>query len=166
MLRRFAALAASLAAATAFAQLVTDPEWKEAAVPPPPALRTEGLVAVDVGSSALRFGIDPDSVAVGPDRVVRFVIVAKSSTGAMNAMYEGVLCDRDEYRMYARHTGQSWQPVEMDWKSLKEGAGALHARAAARAGLCLGHSPSGTPDQIVRNLRSGYDTRFGGSGAP
>jgi hypothetical protein len=136
----------------------SDPEWNEVEVPPPPALRTDGLVAIDVGSSSLKFGVDPASVAVGKDRVVRYVIVATSSSGAVNAMYEGILCDRDEYRVYARHTGQAWHVAQSEWKSVKDGVEAVHVRAVARAG--------GTADQIVANLRSPQDRKFGASRAP
>jgi hypothetical protein len=168
MRRRAVALAATLAAAAALAQpAADDPEWKEAEAPPPPALRTEGLVPIDVGSSALQFGVDPASVAVGKDRVVRYVIVAKSRTGAVNGMYEGIFCDRDEYRVYARYApGQGWHSVDTEWKSVKEGFEAVHVRAVARAGACLGHAPSGTADQVVRNLRSPQDRKFGASSAP
>lgn len=141
-------------------------DWKEVEAPPPPALRTEGLIPVEIGTkSALDYGVDPASVSVGKDGVVRYVIVAKSRSGAMNAFYEGLFCERDEYRVYARYAnGQGWRPVESDeWKSVKDGFEANHVRAVARAGACLGHSPSGTADQVVRNLRSPSDTRFGGS---
>jgi hypothetical protein len=97
-------------------------EWKEVEVPPPPALRTSGLVSVEVnGGSELRYGVDPHSIAVGKDGVVRYVIVASSRSGAINALYEGVRCDRGEYRVYARSSGQGWRPAETEWKSLFEG---------------------------------------------
>jgi hypothetical protein len=168
MRRELILLGAALASAAALAQpAADDPDWKEAQVPPPPALRTEGLVPVEIGSSALRFGVDPASVSVGKDRIVRYVIVATSSSGAVNAMYEGIRCDRDEYRVYARHSpGQGWRMVDTEWKSVKEGVEAVHVRAVARAGACLGHSPSGTADVVVRNLRSPNDRKFGASGAP
>jgi hypothetical protein len=145
----------------------TDPEWSESeAPPPPPALRTEGLVPVEVGSAALRFGVDPASVTVGKDRIVRYVIVATSPSGTVNAIYEGIRCDRDEYRVYARHTGQGWHPVDTPWKSVKDGLEANHVRAVARAGACMGDAPSGTAKEIVRNLQARPDRRFGGSSAP
>src|SRR3569832_466688 len=96
-----------------------DSDWKEIEVPPPPALRTSGLVEIDVGGgSQFRFGVDPQSVAIGKDKVVRLVVVATSSSGAVNAIYEGLRCDRGEYRVYARSSGQGWRPVETEWKSL------------------------------------------------
>jgi hypothetical protein len=177
MRREWVAAGALVAAVGAWAQQAPDflpgqmgkptqadpADWKEADVPPPPALRTDGLIAIDTGATALRFGIDPASVGVGKDRVVRYVIVAKSASGALNAMYEGLHCERDEYRIYARYVpGEGWRTADGDWKPL-DGIEANHVRAVARSGACLGHAPSGTADQIVRNLRSPQDTRFGGS---
>lgn len=141
--------------------------WTEAEVPAPPALRTSGLVPVDVqGALELRYGVDPASVAVGPDGVVRFVVVASSGSGAVNAMYEGVRCDRGEYRMYARSSGQGWHPANAAWKPIGQGLEARQARAVAEAGACRGHVPNGTATQIVRDLRAPPDRKFGGSGAP
>jgi hypothetical protein len=144
----------------------TDPEWREVEVPPPPPLRSEGLVSVEGGSPALQFGIDPDSVAVGKDNVVRYVIVARSGSGAINAMYEGILCERGEYRVYARHTGAGWHAVQTEWKSLFDGIEARHVRAIARGGACQGRAPNGNAAQIVRDLRAPQDRKFGASGAP
>jgi hypothetical protein len=167
MLREFVALAAACALASAFAQVATDdPDWREAEAPPPPALRTEGLVPVEVGSTGLRFGVDPASVSVGKDRIVRYVIVATSASGAVNAIYEGIRCDRDEYRVYARHSGQGWRSVDAPWKSVKDGFEATHVRAVARAGACMADAPSGTADEIVRNLQARPDRKFGGTSAP
>lgn len=167
MFPRFGALIAALLSCAALAQpLPGDPEWREAEAPPPPALRTQGLVPVELGSSALRFGVDPASVTVGNDRIVRYVIVATSSSGAVNAIYEGIRCDRDEYRIYARHTGQAWQPVDAPWKSVKDGMEANHVRAVARGGACMGDAPSGTAQEIVQNLQARTDRKFGASSAP
>jgi hypothetical protein len=143
-----------------------DPEWAESEAPPPPALRTDGLVTIEVsGGSDLRWAIDPQSVVVGPDRIVRYVVVATTAS-ATNAAYEGINCDRAEYRVYARSGGQGWRPVETAWKSLFEGAEARHVRAIATGGACQGHAPNGSAAQIMRDLRTPHDRKFGGSSAP
>lgn len=146
-----------------------EPQWNEAEseVPPPPALRMSGLVAIDVDSaSALRFAVDPQSVSIGKDGVVRYVFVATSSSGAVNAAYEGLRCDRGEYRVYARSSGQGWRSVDTEWKSLFEGFEARHVRAIAKAGACAGHTPNRSAQQIVQDLRTPFDRKFGGSSAP
>lgn len=159
-MRREFVLAALVAAGPACAQVFG--EWDEGDVPPPPALRTEGLVTVDIGGSDLRFGIDPASISVGKDQVVRFVFVARSRSGTVNAFYEGVHCSRATYRLYARHSPtQGWRPVEADWKPLNEGLEGRYAFQAARAGVCTGRVPGGTPSQIVQSLKSPPDSKIG-----
>lgn len=181
MRREWAVAAALFAACAASAQQAPDflpgtmgkpagdtaSEWKEADVPPPPALRTSGLVPIDVrGSSELRYGVDPASVGVGDDAVVRFVAVASSRFGAVNALYEGVRCDRAEYRVYARSSGQEWHAVNTEWKPMGDSLEARQARAIAEAGACRGHAPNGGASQIVRELRTPLERKFGGSNAP
>ena len=181
MRREWAVAAALVAACTSWAQQAPDflpgtmgkpvddsaREWKEADVPPPPALRMSDLVPIDVrGSSELRYGVDPASVGVGEDAVVRFVAVASSRSGAVNALYQGVRCDRAEYRVYARSSGQGWHAVETQWKPMGDGPEARLARAIAEAGACRGHAPDGSASQIVRELRMPLERKFGGSSAP
>ena len=142
-------------------------EWKETEVPSPPPLRTSGLVGIDAGgSSQLQFGVDPQSVQVGDDKVVRYVFVATSRSGAVNAAYEGLRCDRGEYRVYARASGQGWRPVDTEWKSLFEGFEAQHVRAIAKGGACAGRTPNRNAQQIVQDLRAPAGRKFGGSNAP
>jgi len=162
---RFTLAAAAFTAAGASAQIATpDPEWREQDVPPPPALQTQGLVDVQVGTgpSDLRFGIDPKSVSVGRDGVVRYVIVAASPSGAINASYEGLRCDRGEYRVYARNSGQAWRTVTSEWRSLFDGMEARRALAVARGGACHGRTPNDSPAQIVKDLATPQGQKFGG----
>jgi hypothetical protein len=162
MRRELACALALGAAGAAWAQPA--PGWNELEVPPPPAVRTSGLVAIDVpGSVDLRYGVEPASVAIGADRVVRFVVVATSRSGAVNAIYEGVRCDRGEYRVYARSSGDGWHTVESGWKSLGEGIEARQAKAVAQAGACRGRVPNVAAAQIVSDLRAPVDRKFGGS---
>ena len=121
MLRKFLALALAGAAATAAAQLVPDIhiDWKEAEAPPPPALRTSGLIPVEVVGTTLKFGVDPASITVGSDGVVRYVVVATSNTGAVNGIYEGLRCNTGEAKVYARHNPDTgWVPAKGEWRNV------------------------------------------------
>lgn len=158
------ALAVALAAGTAHAQLVPpDPDWKEADAPAPPTLRTDHLVALEMPGSALRFGVDPASIQIGNDGIVRYVVVATSSSGAVNGFYEGIHCSTGEVKVYARHVPQrGWvQPQDSPWRSLQETRAAAHSLAIARNGACVGASPNQSAGQIVRDLGGGNgDWRF------
>lgn len=165
MRRSFAMLLLCLAAGAAVAQLtVPDPDWKESEAPRPPPLQAEGLIAVDMEGSALRWGIDPRSITIGEDRIVRYVVSATSSSGTVNAMYEGIRCNTAEVKVHARHTpGAGWTQLrEAEWQPLHNNGRARHSLVIARSGVCMGHGPNMSPAQIARDLRSPIDSRFRG----
>ncbi len=154
-----------LASGASVAQLTApDPDWKESEAPRPPALQTEGLIAVDMERSVLRWGIDPRSITIGDDRIVRYVVSATSSSGTVNAMYEGIRCNTGEVKVYARHTpGSGWiQLRDAEWQPLHGNGRARHSLVIARSGVCIGHGPNQSVDQIARDLRSPIDSRFRG----
>jgi hypothetical protein len=67
-----------------------------------PAYPQQGnLVPIYVGPALpYSFFVDRPSVTVGPDGVVRYTLVARSASGAMNVSYEGIRCDTYERRVY------------------------------------------------------------------
>jgi hypothetical protein len=83
-------------------QFEEDKPWEEQkwALPPYPA---EGdLVRFDVGNnSAFQFFVDSKSVSVDKDGVVRYTLVARSASGALNVSYEGIRCESHERKLYA-----------------------------------------------------------------
>jgi hypothetical protein len=170
MQRSFLALALAGVIAGASAQTIPDPaaDWKEIEAPPPPPLRTQGLVPVDVlRSGTMRFGVDPASVSVGADRVVRYVVVATSSTGTVNGIYEGIRCDTGEVKVYARHNPDSgWVPTRnAEWQNIFATANNSYSLAIARSGACMQSAPNGSPAQILQDLRAPVDRRFERGGA-
>jgi hypothetical protein len=152
-----------LAASAAHAQMApVDPDWREAEAPPPPAFRQSGLIALDMPRSSLRFGVDPASVSLGSDGIVRYVVVAASATGAVNGLYEGIRCDTAEFKVYARYNaGSGWTVAkESPWRPLHDAQTSSHSLLIARTGACVGHAPNRSATQIVRDLRAPVDTRF------
>ena len=164
MHRSLWALALAVAAASASAQLIPDihTDWKEAEAPPPPPLRTNGLIPVDVPGTSLRFGVDPASITVGSDGVVRYVVVATSSSGAVNGIYEGLKCNTGEVKVYARHSPDSgWTPVSQgEWRNVRSIPNTRYSLAIARGGVCKEHAPNANPAQMIRDLRAPADLRF------
>jgi hypothetical protein len=155
-------LALLLTAGAAQAQLVdTDPDWKESEVPPPPALRIEGLIPLEIPRSSLRYGVDPQSIALGSDRIVRYVVVATGSGGAVNGLYEGLRCRTGEVKVYARYLpGAGWSRVQdAEWRPIRQPQ-SRHSLAIARNGACIGEGPNRSASQIVQDLRSPVDHRF------
>jgi hypothetical protein len=152
----------ALAAPLAQAQLApVDPDWREVEAPPPPAVKLEGLIPLEMPGSTLRFGVDPNSIAIGNDGVVRYVVVA-AAAGAVNALYEGLRCSTAEIKVYARYnTGSGWTIAkDASWRPLHGAPGSGHSLVVARSGACVGHAPNRPASQIVRDLRAPANTRF------
>jgi hypothetical protein len=165
MHRRILALALAGAAACANAQDIPNPlaDWKEVEAPPPPPLRTQGLIPIEVAGTTLRFGVDPASIQIGGDRVVRYVVVASSSSGAVNGLYEGLRCETGQVKVFARHNPDSgWVPARnSEWQELRGGqASVRHSLAIARSGACQENVPNASPAQIAQDLRAPVDRRF------
>ena len=162
-LRFLAAAAILLAASLARAQLApVDPDWREVEAPPAPAFSLQGLVPLDVPRSAMRYGVAPATVSIGPDGIVRYVVVATSPSGVNNVMYEGVRCNTGEFKVYARHNpGSGWTIVkDAEWKPLHDAPLPRHALVVARTGACIGHGTNQPAERIVRSLRTPADTKF------
>ncbi|MDB5880779.1 MAG: hypothetical protein JWP43_657 [Ramlibacter sp.] len=149
-----------LAMAAAQAQVpADDPDWREVEAPPAPALKVDGLIPLDVGGSALRFGIDPSSITLGEDGIVRYVVVATSNSGVVNAIYEGIRCDNGQVKVYARHNPSvGWVVVKQpQWRPVSEQG---YSNSIARAGACVGRAANRSPARIVRDLRTPMERRY------
>ena len=132
-------------------------DWQEGSVPPPPIPNLQKLVPFEFKvNAALHYGIDPQSITVGKDRVVRYVIVAQSAAGATNVIYEGIRCDTAEFKVYARYyPDEGWHsPDQIEWKSLYDRQMPPHTLALARAGACIGKAPTSSAAQLVNDLRN------------
>jgi hypothetical protein len=156
-----------LVAVQAAAQMAgPDADWKETEAPRPPTPRIDALIPIEVPGATLRYGIDPASVSLGTDGIVRYVVVATSGTGAMNASYEGIRCNTGDFRVYARFNPDGgWAPSgEAEWRPLHEGRPFRHSLTVARNGACMGRSANRSLAQILRDLRSPVDRRFNSTG--
>jgi hypothetical protein len=137
--------------------LPTDPDWKENEVPPPPALDLQRLIPVEISvHSQLKWGIDPDSLKITSDGIVRYVVVAQSSSGAINALYEGVRCSRAEFKTYARYNKDTgWRAVtNSDWSVMRDAGSSQHVIRLAKQGLCEGAAPASSAREALIQLKS------------
>lgn len=131
-----------LAATACWAQQrrVPEPvEWVEESAPAAPAFSKEQLIPIDMPHHvSVKVGIDPNTLVVGADGVVRYVVVMTNATGSMNAIYEGIRCTTDEVKTYARFSASGeWRPVaEPKWQGINENMPSKHAFAIARQGAC------------------------------
>ena len=154
---KFFCLSMTLLALSTSAQLVADPDWKEIEVPPPPAFATNRLIPIEMPKYvSLRLGVDPQTIAITPDGIVRYVAVATNAAGSTTAMYEGIRCSSGEVKTYARFTSNGqWSPVQdPEWRRLNDNLPSKHAMVLARLGVCEGRAASGnTAAAIVNTLK-------------
>lgn len=144
--------------ASALNQPEEPPPWQEAQVTPPANFSTDAVTPfVLEAQSSMRLGIDPKTLTIDPDGVVRYVLVAKSSQGALNVLYEGIRCASAEVKVYARWDNvSSWNTSgKAEWEPLAFRGTARRAMLMARGGVCEGKVPNGTPARILRALQSG-----------
>jgi hypothetical protein len=151
-----AALLALGLAPAAMAQLFANPDWKESPVPPAPAFDHRRMLAIDMPRTLdLSFGVDPATIVVTDDGVVRYVLIAKNTgpSGAVNAFYEGIRCATGEGKIYARFSGDAWHDVEnAEWKPLDQPR-TRYSLALARQAICRSGAPRQTAEEMVRALR-------------
>lgn len=150
-------LGLALLALGSSAQVDGDADWKESDAPPPPAFNKDKLIPIEMPKYvSLRFGIDPATLTLTADGIVRYVVVAVNAGGSINAMYEGIRCATGEVKTYARYTSSGhWSLVpEPQWKKLNDKLPSKHAMALASQGVCDGPSTSASSvAAIVRALK-------------
>ncbi len=151
-------LAACVVAAQAQAQdPATDPDWKESEVPAPPAFSHAHVLPLDMPRYVtLRFGVDPATLAITPEGIVRYVVVAVNASGSVSAMYEGIRCATGQVKTYARASASgSWSAVpEPQWTDLNGTQPSKHALAFARQGACDSRATTAsTVADIIRAMK-------------
>lgn len=96
--------------------------WEESELQPPaypPTARLQPFFVSPLNDN--QFFIDPESLTVGLDGVVRYVLVVLSPSGVRNVSYEGLRCSSAEKRLYAfgrqdqtwsKARGKQWVRIE------------------------------------------------------
>ena len=145
-----------------FAQLLaTNPDWKESEAPAPAPLNLKGLVTFEVSNvSNLTWALDPTAVTVVGDGLVRYVAVARSQSGVLNALYEVINCSNGTLKTYARIVSKetdtpakNWTIVsDPQWKPLRD-LPSKHALELAKQGLCTGDTAAQNVNEIVTSLK-------------
>ena len=154
-----------LACSAVFAQNNADNlDWVELATPPAPTFSADGVMLLEMPPYvSLQVGIDPQTINVDSDGVVRYVVVMRNATGTINAAYEGIRCFTRDVKTYARWTSQgTWNTLSNPtWRALNDNMPSRHAMAFARQGACDGTAANAAVDikRVLklsqRNLKSG-----------
>jgi len=168
------ALALVLASPLALAQFKSEWEleqerrnWQEREVQLPAYPMAENLVEFYVSAATdFRFFIDRSSISVGPDGVVRYTLVARSSSGAENVSYEGIRCLTGTYRVYAHgKAGSAWSQRVADWRPIGQKALQRQHHALWQEYFCPHRSPIGDANEGLDALARGGHPKAGGAAA-
>lgn len=148
----------ALTSGASWSQVEEPPPWQEAEVAAP-AWSLEALVEFPMeGQGSMRLAIDPSTISFGADGVVRYVFVARSSSGAVNGIFEGIRCQTGEVKQYARwdpDAGQ-WRATQgAGWKALDYRGNTRRAMQMAQAGVCNNKAPARSAAWMMDALQRG-----------
>ena len=143
-------------AAPAYDAEAAQRNWQEGPVPPAPALSTRHLEKVPMpGYSAVTVQVDVDSLTLGQDGVVRYVVLLSSKEGARSAFYQGINCRLWQVRTYERYrfdlTPARWEAADDAWSDLALER-SRYAIAIAQNGLCDDATPPISTDDARRRF--------------
>lgn len=98
--------------------------WREAPIRLPPWPKDADLLEfqLDGPEDAFRYFIDTKHLSVGPDKVVRYTLVAQSRSGTRNVSFEGIRCTpKGQYKVFAYGAGGRFSPLDgTDWQPVSE----------------------------------------------
>lgn len=142
-------------------------EWKEIEAKIPPYPKDGNLVQFDAGpASPHRFYIDTQSLSIGDDGVVRYILVVKAAGGAVNVTYEGIRCESREQKDHAvGHAGGGWtrarnpQWRRIEYRDANRHHGVLYSDLLCTGGIS-GASPLASVKLMVERLKYGQPARI------
>ena len=164
-------LVLALFAAAASAQIRSDWEREneerlrqsnEEIVAPPP-LERRRMVQLNpppTVETGFEYFVDAASLSVGNDRIVRYVLLARSPDGVESVTFEGIRCP-SEYRVYAvgRQDG-TWGGRASEWRSIPRNARAMQ-NWLGRNYFCPARSAISSAEEGRRALMSGNQPAVG-----
>jgi hypothetical protein len=131
--------------------------WQEVAVQLPAAPKTENLLPFYVSATTTHsFAIDPRSLTVGADGVIRYTLVTRSQEGVANVSYEGIRCQSFEKKLYAiGRTDGTWSRSRRDqWERIIGNAANRQHAALAKDYFCQELTIAGKAEDILNRIRS------------
>jgi len=128
----------------------------EEQVPLPPYPKSENLVEFYVSvASDFKYFIDASTLSVSPrQRVVRYVMVARSPSGVDNVSYEGIHCP-EEYRVLAVGDRGKWESRPGDWRAITKGTTRGWQYALSRNYFCPHRDSIQTREEGIYALQHG-----------
>lgn len=155
----WALMASALAAALSFgapALAQTDLNTTaELNIEPPAKFDIGQAVAFEVSPrSRLSYALIPNTLSIGSDGIVRYVMVVTSPTGAQNVLFDAVRCASDDSKTLAR-----WSNTQKHWFANENSSWAdvndlkhRYSQVLARGIFCENHVTRRTVDEMLGEL--------------
>ncbi|HTJ93392.1 MAG TPA: CNP1-like family protein [Pararobbsia sp.] len=127
-------------------------------VPTPPLPDYNALLPFEVSkNTTLTFAIDPKSVSIGKDDVIRYTVVITSPAGARNVHYEGIRCgDGQQWKLYdvIDEDGTAWDTdTSTGWAKIEYNSINAYQNTLAQDYFCNFSTVAGNAKTIVENIR-------------
>ncbi len=155
----FCLLIAACAAKKEFKETFdTEKPWVEQLAQLPPYPDLNNLIPLIVQTSTdYQHTVDPESISIGDDGVVRLTLVSRSSAGAMNISYEGIRCETNERKLYAiGRNDKTWsKPRVSEWQSLDFVKQFYAHRELSKNLLCPDKYPVRSKEEAIKILKTG-----------
>ena len=96
-------------------------------LPPYPDPGRAIAVDLDLGRLSYRAFVDPQSLSVGEEGVVRYTLLLRSPGGVVNVFFEGVRCGDGQYRRYAYGIDGRWKRYATSrWRYIRRNGDPVH----------------------------------------
>jgi hypothetical protein len=132
-------------------------DWKEGEFTLPAVPSGKGLIEFSVSAvNNFKFLVDPQSISVGADGVVRYAMVARSPAGAETVSFEGIRCKSGIFKVYAYVSGEAWKRSNSDWKEIEpQGRVQRWHNVLRDEYFCPKGNTLGAPAEAIDALRRG-----------
>jgi hypothetical protein len=130
--------------------------WEETEVKIPTAPPSKDLKPFYVSpTTQLKFALDAPSIVFGKDEVIRYVVVITSSSGAQQVTYEGIRCEKYEWRLYAtmQSDGKWSKSPNSRWQVIKNTSYNSYHAALVRDAFCDNSIPRRSAKEIIALLK-------------
>ena len=130
--------------------------WEEAEVKIPTAPPSKDLKPFYVSAiTQLKFALDAPSISFDQDEVIRYIVVITTSSGSQQVSYEGIRCEKNEWRLYAtmQKDGVWHKTANSRWQIVRNtGYNSYHA-ALVKDAFCDNNIPRRSAKEIIPLLK-------------
>ena len=140
-----------------FGHYVAPEPWKEGAIELPAYPQRKDLLPVNVNTRGQPYTIyiDPASLTIDEDGVVRYTVVLISAADVWNVSYEGLRCGEHSFRRYAYGFDGEWRDAgDTAWKPITGLGINRYRKIFYDYFMCNPSELITDAEQILRNIRS------------